>query len=182
MMMENSSRSKFSVVGLVLDHYGTFRNYQSGNRSPMDYIVYLGVPVVFAIAAWLMQLKANNVPEVLAAVAILTGLIFGVFVLIFDLSMRASGTADSIQRSRVARLVEELRANVSYAVLLGLILTATLSGISMFGAEKDQPINRELTALIMLLGSQLLLTILMILKRVRATFRSFYLQYEERIP
>ncbi|GII93695.1 hypothetical protein [Sinosporangium siamense] len=182
MMMENSSQSKFSVVGLIVDHYGTFRNYQSGKLSPVDYMVYLGIPAAMSVGAWVMRLKAGNVQELLAAVAILTGLIFGVFVLIFDLSMRAAGATDSLQRIRVSRLVEELRANVSYAVLLGVLLTATLSGIIMFGVEAGRPVNRELTALVIFLGSQLLLTILMILKRVRATFRSFYVQYEEKIP
>jgi hypothetical protein len=180
--MKVTSPGKFSVFGLVQDHYNTFRNYRSGKFSPADFIVYLGTPTLSGTVSWLLSLKANNVPEVLSAVAILTGLIFGVFVLIFDLSMRASETRESSQREKITKLVEELRANVSYAVLLGLVLTGIISSIAMFKPDDKSPIGIQLTAVIIFLGVQLLLTILMILKRVRATFRGFYLEFEEKIP
>ncbi|WP_157185735.1 hypothetical protein [Nocardia transvalensis] len=126
-------------------------------------------------------MRASNIPEVLAAVAILTGLIFNVFVLLFDLTMRATDKTDPGLRPIVDRLADELRANVSYAVLLGLTLTFILGGLAMFGNTK-QPLSGPITAIIVFLAVQMLLTISMILKRIRALYRAFRTTGGERIP
>jgi len=121
-------RSKFSVAALVIDHYETLRNYSTGRRSVGDYVVYLGLPAGAATVGWFTGARAGHLAEVLTAVAILTGLIFNVFVLLFDLTMRAADRSDPGHLSVINTLADELRANVSYAVLIGIGLTALLAG------------------------------------------------------
>lgn len=181
MVRQRLERSKFSAVGLVQDHYETLRNYQTNRAKPGDYLVYLGIPTLVAVTSWFLGGQARNIPEVLAAVAILTGLIFNVFVLIFDLTARTADSLAGASRTLVSRLVDELRANVSYAVLVGLVLTVTLGGIAMFANTTD-PLGRPATAAIVFAGTHMLLTVFMILKRVRATFRAFHQHATERIP
>lgn len=176
-----SRAGKFSAVALLKDHYLTFRNYQSGKFSPGDFIVYFGIPLAVAVFTFCIGGRARNIPEVLAAVAIFTGLIFNVFVLIFDLTARATDNLPDESRALVDRLADELRANVSYAVLVGIIFTALLGSISMF-SDTSRPLGPIATALVVLAGTHMLLTIFMILKRVRAMFRSFRLRRAEIIP
>jgi hypothetical protein len=184
MSKPRKSRTKFSIISILADHYGTFKNYESNTINPVDYIVYVGLPLASAILLVIFKIRAQNAPDVLAAVAILTGLIFNAVLLISDLSARASETKGARERDAITKqLAEELRANISYAVLLGLTLSALLGAISMF-TDTSKSLNVWLTGAVVLLGLQLLLTILMILKRIRSLFRGFYLDNEEseRMP
>lgn len=144
-------------------------------------MLFLGAPALAAGACWFFDLRVGGSGDVLAAVAILTGLIFNVFVLIFDLTMRAADRTDLAYRERVIRLADELRANVSYAVLVGISLTALLGGLVMFG-EDGARLSFVPTMLVVFAGSQLLWTIAMILKRVRALYRTFRVTQPEVIP
>jgi hypothetical protein len=139
------------------------------------------MPLAAAAVAWLRGVHAAHVPDVLAAAAILTGLIFNVFVLLFDLSDRAAEKADAAHIGVLNRLADELRANVSYAVMLGLVLTAVLGYLAMF-TDTDKPVNSVVTAVIIFLGLQMFLTISMILKRIRAMYRAFSTIGPERMP
>ncbi len=181
MVRQQTNRSKFSALALVQDHYDTLRNYQTGRPSPADYVVYLGTPALAAVASWSLDGRARNIPDVLTAVAVLTGLIFSVFVLIFDLTARAADTLEAESRELINRLADELRANVSYAVLVGIALTVVLGDIALF-MDTDKPLGRIPTVLIVFGSVHLLLTIFMVLKRVRAMFRGFRLRQPERVP
>ncbi len=181
MILRTLARSKFSVIALVRDHYGTLRNYDTQRVMVSDYMVYVGVPLVAVGVGWWTGARANNVPEVLAAVAILTGLIFSAFSQGFDFSSKATEKLHSAHGRTAATLTHQLRANVSYAVLLGIVLTALLGIAAMF-ADTSNPLPRAVTAVLIFLGSQMLLTLFMILKRIRAIYVAFENAQPERIP
>ncbi|MFC9786414.1 hypothetical protein [Rhodococcus sp. NPDC127528] len=107
-----------------------------------------------------------DVPAILAAVAVFTGLIFNLAFHIFDKSLQIrrdpfqSADADAIQ------LVDELQANVNYTVLVGIILTGTLTGMLLFsmptgGAVVTRVFNGVAAAMLL----HILLMSGMILKR-----------------
>ncbi|MGH3628085.1 MAG: hypothetical protein ACRDRL_11690 [Sciscionella sp.] len=169
MRLRRARSGKFSVLGLIEDHYNTLRHFGSGRRSPIDHLMLLGLPALAAVTSWSLGGRVRNVPEVLAATAILTGLIFTVFVLVFDLATRAAMTATEERRGLALQLADELRANVSYAVLMGLLLSALLGGLAMF-TDAAKPLPRLLSAVIVYGGLHLLLSVFMILKRVRSMF------------
>lgn len=169
MRLRRARSGKFSVFGLIEDHYNTLRHFGSGRRSPVDHLVFLGLLALAAAASWLLDGRVRNVPEILAATAILTGLVFAVFVLVFDLAARATTTAVDEKRGLALQLADELRANVSYAVLVGLLLSALLGGLAMF-TDAARPLPRLLSAFLVYGGVHLLLSIFMILKRVRSMF------------
>ena len=181
MASSRRERSKFPAWPLVEDHYDTFRNYQTGRRSTADYLVALGIPAGAGVLSWALDGHAGNIPDVLTAVAILTGLIFNVFVLIFDLTARAADKLPEASRELADQLADELRANVSYAVLVGLSLSGLLGAIVMF-SDTDKDLSRLATVVVVCAGVHLLLTIFMVLKRVRAMFRVLRFGDAERLP
>jgi len=73
--------------------------------------------VAVAVGAGLRHVHATHVPDVLAAAAILDGLIFNVFVLCSDLTARAAEKADPHTSARSTSSPTSC-GNVSYAVLL----------------------------------------------------------------
>lgn len=173
-------RSKYSLIALVRDHYDTLRDYDTQQIMLSDYLVCLGIPTVAAGVGWWTGARANHVPEVLAAVAILTGLIFSAFSQGFDLRGATSKMNSDAARPTI-HLIDQLRANVSYAVLLGIILTAILGCAAMFG-DTDKPLPMAPSLVVIFLGTQMLLTIFMVLKRVRAVYVAFESSQTERIP
>jgi cation transporter-like permease len=183
-MARRSSRSKFSVLALIEDQYHTLYTYSPDGRrlNFVDFLVFLGVPSLGALGVFWTKAEMRHVPEVLAAIAILTGLTFNVFVLLFDLMMRAvDRPRNLITGPDVVRLADELRANVSYAVLLGLVLSAFLGGLAMF-TDTDRPVSTAFSCVAVFLGVQLLMTLGMCLKRVRAVFRVLQMKDEENPP
>jgi hypothetical protein len=175
------ARSKFSNLALIVDHYDTLRDARNGRIRIWDWMIYFGLPLGLFALVLVLGGRAGHVPELLAAVAILTGLIFNVFVLLFDLTARAADKTDAAHLPTINKLADELRANISYAVLLGLALTAALGGLAMF-TDTSQPLNPVATATITGVAVQMLLTISMILKRIRALYRAFRVTGPERIP
>jgi hypothetical protein len=95
--------------------------------------------------------------------------------------MRAADQTDSAHLASINKLADEVRANVSYAVMLGLLLTVVFGSLAMF-TDTNQPLPPVPTAAIVFLGAQLLLTVSMILKRIRALYRAFRTTGGERIP
>jgi hypothetical protein len=173
--------SKFSSFALVSDHYDTLRDAATDRVRIRDYLTFVGLPLLLAAFAWIRGAHAGHVPEVLAAVAILTGLIFNVFVLLFDLTMRVEDKTDPAHKATLTKLADQLRANISYAVLLGLLLTSLFGALALF-TDTNQPLSAPITAVIVFVAVQMLLTISMILKRIRALYRAFRVAGPERIP
>ena len=174
------TRSKFSLIDLVTDHYKTLRNYSTGRASVGDYMIYVAVPAACGILVAVLGARADNLPEVLSAAAILTGLIFNSYVLLFDLTMRVSDRTDPARMGEVMRVAGELRANISYAVLVGIVLTTGLGGVVMLSDYNELPI--PITVSVVFLAAQLLLTIFMILKRIRALYRAFLVAAPAPVP
>lgn len=55
------------------------RNHDTQQVMMGDYLVYVGMPLIAVGICWWTGARANHVPQVLAAVAILTGLVFSAF-------------------------------------------------------------------------------------------------------
>ena len=171
--------SKFSVVDIVVDHYTTLKNLDTGKYAAADLIVFVGLPSAAAAATIYFGAPVRHMPEVLAATAVFTGLIFGAYVLMYDMTMRATDHTDPVRGTKVLQLAAELRANISYAVLVGISLTGLLGGFVMF-TDGDLPV---VASAVFVFGAiQLLLTIFMVLRRVRALYRAYPAAQVDRIP
>lgn len=99
----------------------------------------------------------------MAAVAILTGLLFALIVMVFDQGKKEADRP--AQDAGNDSLVDawQLLANVSWAILASLLLLAAMFGASLFIDGKLPP---WLTGLVAGLFLHLILSLLMVLKRV----------------
>jgi hypothetical protein len=181
MTRRTGTSSKFSPVDLIIDHYATLRNAATNRTSVADLATFVGLPIAVAALPIIFDTPAQNISELLSAAAIFTGLIFGVFVLMFDMTMRATDHADPTRRGPVLRLAGELRSNISYAVLLGISLTGLLGGYVAF-SSKEAALPLPVTAIVVFGSVQMLLTVFMVLKRVRALYRAYPAAQPDRVP
>lgn len=136
-----------------------------------DVAVFFGVPAGVGVAAFAAGAELQSLGELLAGTAILTGLLFGLLTHVLGLGLRLYDDPRRTRSSRIVILTDELRANVSYAIGVGILLTGSLMLIAAFTKPTTAGYAPWLTALVLALLVHLLLTLLMILKRVRSTYK-----------
>lgn len=169
---------RLGIAELIKDHQSTlYRIDANGVHHPRraDKVVMWGLPLMVAGVAMAAGVRLQDTGPVLNGVAIVTGGLFGLLVMIFG--VQALGGSQSHRRLAVVTLVRETRANVAYATAWSLLITATVMLVGAFreapdplSAEPDPGVNPILTGLILGMLTHLGLTLLMVLNRIRLAF------------
>jgi hypothetical protein len=158
---------KLLPTQVVADQLRTFRDTRSTSKrqiAPWDFVWFYAVPVAIGVVAWAFGVKNLETGALLTAVAVLTGLIFNLSFSVFDKSLQIRN--DPLLGDPITiMLVEELRINVNYTVLVGIVLTGILSSASLFVYD---PLASATCGLIAAGMAHLLLMCGMILKRFNA--------------
>lgn len=162
--------SKWGVSGIVKDHYETFVDAGTGRPRLSDYATMVAVPIMIGMAVWLRDGRLESSGELLGGVGIFTGGLFALLLQVFPVSQRLTDDPRLAGQRRIGRLVDELEANASYAVLVGLVVTGLLVVIAASTGEQESA-SRLGSALAATGLTHLLLSSLMTLKRLRALFR-----------
>lgn len=168
--------SKFSLMSVVADQYGTLVDAKTGRPRPEDFFVVLALPLVALAVSLLAGWQVGVVSELIAAVSITTGLLFGLVVFLFQLRVQI-GAAERTERVPPAavRLVDEMFRNVAYAIVVGFVLT----GVTIVGAATrvDPPgsaplegMGEGMTAVVLALVTHFLLVLAMCLKRLTSAY------------
>lgn len=150
--------SKVNIGRIFADHCGTLRNYRTRKLSWLDVGFFFGLPTALGMALWKIGWSPGEpfLQGGLAAMSIMTGLMFSILVLLYD--FRRKGGASDEQELERNRL-QELYYNVSYMILVGLLSAAVLAlGLAFSYAW--------LSAMIGALLFHAFFTLLMLLKRI----------------
>lgn len=91
-----------------------------------DVLVLYGLPALVGVGLFIARVRTQDVGALLAAVAVLTGLIFNLAFALFDKSLQIRRDPLLSANPDVMRLIDDLRSNVNYTVLVGVVLTAVL--------------------------------------------------------
>ncbi|MEV8611946.1 hypothetical protein AB0383_29125 [Amycolatopsis sp. NPDC051373] len=178
--------AKWSVTKIVGDHLRTLVDDRK-TRKPIrvrDILAFYGLPLLVLVLiiipefnfSWLAgvpgyrQLAAfrvNGLEGILSGISIYTALLFGLLVQIFQIKSRYLDNGE--YSSDAMDLNDALEANVSYAVLTGIIATAYLA-LVLATTVKDNPAGRIPSGIIAFLVVHLLVTLFMILKRARSVY------------
>ncbi|GAA2839607.1 hypothetical protein [Kribbella solani] len=166
--------SKASLFPVIGDHYRTMTDVRSGDYRRRDLVMFLGVPLALASASAIYGAELPTAGDLIQGVSILTGLLFALVIFVFQLRLQVSLDDRIGPVSRIAILIDELFANVLYAVVVGLVTTAVVvvagASVGPDSGEGAAPVNRWWTAGVVLVCAHLLLTIAMCLKRTRAAY------------
>ncbi|MFB4267249.1 hypothetical protein ETD86_41890 [Nonomuraea turkmeniaca] len=161
--------AKWSILPLVEDHLDTFRDQRTNELRRQDYLSFYAFPLAIGIACYLFDFKMQDPASILAGIAVFTALLFGLLIHIFSMGLRVNDDPRLPKSGKLATLIDQLQANVSYSILIGIITTAFLIAAAAI-RENNQPINSFLSAIITTLLVHLMLTVLMALKRTRAAY------------
>ncbi|MEV6868538.1 hypothetical protein AB0M44_47150 [Streptosporangium subroseum] len=164
---------RLGIGYLVRDHLDTLYEIDKKDqqkKSYSDYIIFFAFPFIAFLVTLIMGWKFKGIDELMGGVAILTGLLFGLLIHIFSLALRVFDNERFSKTSRVTILIDELRSNVSYSCGVGLALTSVLVCCAAFdaGTSGTPPwVSGVIAALFM----HLILTLLMVVKRVRTAYK-----------
>jgi membrane associated rhomboid family serine protease len=161
--------SKFSVLPTIRDHYRTLVDQNDDEWYWPDYAVLLGVPAAGGVAVgYFYQLR--DMAAYIGGVAVFTALLFAMVVYVFQLRMQLLSNPFVPRDGALARFVDQLFANVSYAVVVG-IATTVVSMAAAVTAPDSGHVNHVWSGVVVGFGVHLMLVVFMCLKRIRAAYR-----------
>jgi hypothetical protein len=161
--------SKIRVTDVLRAHWETLsierQTLQGVQRttSTGDLVTFFGFPVALGLTLALLGIEAPKPDPLLSSVSILTGLLFALIVMVFDQVKREANRPSPAAGNDPLVDAWQLLANVSWAILASLMLLAFMFGAVLF---TDEDLAPWLTGTISGLFLHLVLTLLMVLKRV----------------
>jgi heme/copper-type cytochrome/quinol oxidase subunit 2 len=165
--------SKLNVWSIITGHFNTLRSASTKKVSIADIFVFFIVPILIGIALAFYGFKLTNEANSLLMNfgAIFTALLLSVLVLVYDQGQKL--TPDATTKKI---LLDELYDNICYSIVLSIVLVflciATSLSLSITAPTAHSLNTFVLTPLIMFTSTNLLLTILMIVKRMHALLTS----------
>lgn len=158
--------------GVVRDQWSTLYVGKSRKRG-VDYrsiITIYSLPLMFGICAGIWgNTLLDNAPALLVAVAVYTGAILNLSLSVFDRSLAMRNVPFREGDEVTLDLADQLFANTSYTVMVGLITTAILAGDLLFFASADIFwVSRVIVGIVASLLAHLFVMSGLIMKRFRS--------------
>ena len=163
--------AKWDVSDIAAAHFDTLRDAATGKWRLRDYLGFFGVPAVIAGAALIFGLQLYDVSKLLGGISVFTALLFGMVGNVFTLYLRVRRDEELSPYDPLITDVRELFANVSYSVLVGLVLITCMVVASSTQppatpGEGAVPLGPVWVAALTFLFAHLLLSVLMALSRL----------------
>ncbi|WP_460106611.1 hypothetical protein [Streptomyces sp. YKOK-J1] len=155
------------LIPIIKDHFRTLRSHADNRILWGEVFFFFGTPALLGLLGAFLDWKVKGVGNILAAFAILAGLLFNLLVLLFDVAAKAAQASGVGSQNIRLKLAKQLQANVTYALLVALSAAGILGVASGMGMEK---INRWLSGVLVVLLAHFTLTLLMIMRRIRSAF------------
>lgn len=161
---------------ILVDHFHTLRanGEPDGELSKADLFTLYGLPLILPVISIWKEWRMGGVGDLLTALSLMCGLLFNLLVLTFDVALRAAAQVrasdvESLASSAKIKLIRQLQANTTYALIVALSATIILA----VGASLDlKGFNPWVTAVLAYLLPHFVLVLMVILKRIRSIFRN----------
>lgn len=163
--------NKAAVFPLVVDHLRTLSGPGGGSRGRWEIAGHYVMPLVASGVAVRIGARLTDAGQLIGGAAVLAGFAFGLSIFVFQLRLDAGRDPRVPRGGLLLELIDELFKNVSYAILIGLILVAVaVAGTSYADADAEH-LNGWWTFAITAIGIHFIVTIAMCLKRIRSAYR-----------
>ncbi|WP_189239024.1 hypothetical protein [Planomonospora parontospora] len=168
---------RLGIRDLVKDHFNTLYEFDRDNKSHTswpDIVLFYAIPTGIGIFCWIRDVKLYISDVMLGGVAILTGFLFGLMLHIFSIGVKIADDPRYKSGDKLPTLVDELRANVSYSCGIGLLVTVILVIPVAFISPStlEAGLNSDMAGLFSTLFTHLVLTLLMVIRRVRSAYKA----------
>jgi hypothetical protein len=159
---------KWDVRDIAKAHFRTYVDAKTHKRRRADFAAFVFFPLAMGVLTATLRHHDHfglyDVSKFIGGVGIFTGLLFGLLTNVFTLSLRLQRD-DELGEQVVTKYVKELFSNISWAVVVGLILMTLLVTCSTV-SNPSEPVHWAWTGLLVATFFHLGLTVLMSLKRL----------------
>lgn len=168
MLLVPSGTFKGDVTAIVKAHWATYIDVRTGKRRLADHVYFEGLPLLGLVVMLWFDLRLTTAAAIglLTIAGLLSAFLFGVMLQVSDRAMNWADNdpAPSKQTSDDAKYLEELAATAGYASLV--CLAACLAFVIASVSQKHDLVLRVSSAVGCAIGIHLVLTLLMVMKRV----------------
>jgi len=163
--------SRINILQIIKDHFKTLRSLNQKTKGIywQDFILFILVPItISAFATYKNFSLQNQVTNLIAATSIIGGFLFNLLAIIYGQIDKIKTDADTEQNYLKKVFVKEIHINISFGIVLSIILVLTLIlySIDFNGDKLHDIIDRGLLGLNYFLITEFMLTILMVVNRV----------------
>lgn len=165
-----------SVAGITKDYFDTLKSARDGKLKPKVVLVQICLPVAIGVAAAAVRFCVPNSEELVTGVSIVAALMCGVATLLFqtrvDLRQRFEAESDAFLVEGDLKLVDELFAQVMWAILSGFLLAffLVLKGALAPALGCLELLARVGYGLVWGFAANFVLTVGVVLKRMRCVY------------
>ena len=162
---------KIDITRIVVAQFRTMRDNSTHKYSISDLLLFYGLPILLgaggAYYGWKFSTDVLN--ALLAAFSIFAGLLLNLLILVYTLSSQTEQPA-ALTKTRTA-LVKELHDNIAYSILVSIFIVVVTMVTVAYLKMHEKPLEsaftgRWVTASVIFLTMNFVLTLLMILKRI----------------
>ncbi|WP_152526894.1 hypothetical protein [Pseudogulbenkiania ferrooxidans] len=162
---------KINITAIVKEHLQTLKRGSCTEISTWEVTLFFAIPIVIALPlAIYFDISSDFVNGIVTAASIFAGLLLNLLVLIYTvLSRQRQPAKNDKEKQRLVifkQVLKETFANISFCILTSVILVA----VCLLSYIKGGIFPKGNHFLIYFLISQLILTLLMILKRIHKLF------------
>lgn len=167
--------NRINICDIVIGHFRTLRQTSNNKIGITEFLVFIVIPIAFSIAIVFIPLNSKDIISLLVNLgSIFSALLLSVLVLVFDQEQKLEERREIAEEKGKAidplfdikkSVLEELYYNISYSIFCSIILVSlclvytSLKYVSVLHGYILKP-------LIVFILINLLLNILMILKRM----------------
>ncbi|SDO18755.1 hypothetical protein SAMN04515671_0079 [Nakamurella panacisegetis] len=152
---------------MITDQVATLVDAETSKKRPRDFLGLFGLPVVVFVVILVTHVQLKGIGQLLGGVSVLTGLLFGLVVWVFQLRMTVGADPRVPAHSTLPTLIDELFANVLYSVLAGVGSTAVIVASA---TASDALLNKWWSAGVLAVITHFVLAMAICLKRVRSAY------------
>ncbi|MBF4590433.1 hypothetical protein [Curtobacterium sp. VKM Ac-1395] len=171
----NSAGAASSRIGLIREHFRTLRHHRTNQLLWPDFLLQLPLPVVLGAASWWFDARINDASAIVGGASVLSGFLFGVVIYVFQMRQSLSHDPRVQRQALLPRLVDELFANVLYAVVVSFVLTGAALVTAATQEHTKQgvliPTPPWITGALVLVAVHLFAVVWMCVKRLRSSYR-----------
>jgi len=155
---------KINISKIIKDHVSSLKDYNTGNYSCYDLLLFFGIPLLFTfiLVYYNISLSENIISILITAFSIFAALLFNLLILIYDIIQRSKKDVNKLK----IKFIKEIYANISFSILVSIVLVFFLLSICFIETNQMWVLLIPLQFVIYYFTLLFLLTLLMILKRI----------------
>lgn len=159
---------KSNITEIVRDHFDTLRDARTEKIKKGDLLFQVGAPVLFGFLCFLSGWWLEDASNAIMGISIVAALMCAMAVLVFQIRMEAS--ADRRLGENDLLLINELFANIMWAILVGLLLAFILIAFDALSFFSDGFSAQIATSISLAICTHFIIVIAMCLKRLQRAY------------